>query len=153
MVMTDYSDLMRTHAERVAQLRANLLDQVVNDFITTAQYSQRMARADLIAARRISGSERAQIIDDADGICEYCNREAATKVDHCLPVSKCGTGDRSNLKAACRRCNDDKFDQTPDEWRSHRLAQGLVWPPDWHAELKEHLRDRGLLPSQRVTPH
>jgi 5-methylcytosine-specific restriction endonuclease McrA len=108
-----------------------------------------MSRVDAVAARQISTPERQHIFDEAGGMCEYCREQPARRVDHVVPVSKGGTSDRENLKAACVPCNDDKFDDTPEQWRERRLAVGLSWPPDWSADLRAMLEDQGLLPSQR----
>ena len=62
------------------------------------------------------------------GGCAYCGA-MATQVDHVLPLSRGGTDDRGNLVPACRFCNMEKLDFTPEEWRSYREENGLGWPP------------------------
>ena len=62
------------------------------------------------------------------GGCAYCEDDAA-HVDHVVPLSRGGTNDRENLAGACRRCNEEKLDSTPDEWRAWREERGMSWPP------------------------
>ena len=51
---------------------------------------------------------RLEVLERDDGICRIgldgCEG-IATEVDHILPVSRGGGDNRSNLRAACRRCN------------------------------------------------
>jgi hypothetical protein len=63
------------------------------------------------------------------GPCAYCGYDLPTQVDHVIPRSRGGSDDRANLVPACRDCNMDKLDFTPEEWREYRLAAGLCWPP------------------------
>lgn len=63
----------------------------------------------LDAARNaITPSLRRLVLSRADGMCEIqrpgCTRMATT-VDHILPLSKGGTADLGNLRAACGHCN------------------------------------------------
>jgi hypothetical protein len=52
-----------------------------------------------------------------------------TQVDHVIPLSRGGTDDWDNLAPACRWCNMEKGDFTPEEYRAYREEQGLGWPP------------------------
>lgn len=55
-----------------------------------------------------------QVLDEAGWKCEYCGtelNELTASVDHKIPLSKGGTTDRSNLIAACSRCNMQKADK------------------------------------------
>lgn len=61
--------------------------------------------------------------------CAYCGDAWPTTIDHIIPVSKGGTSERSNLAPACRPCNMEKLDFTPDEWRGWREERGWPWPP------------------------
>lgn len=63
------------------------------------------------------------------GDCAYCG-DVPTQVDHIMPRSRGGGDDRDNLAPACRRCNMEKLDFTPDEWREWRLEEGYGWPPE-----------------------
>lgn len=62
------------------------------------------------------------------GDCAYCGG-IPTQVDHVLPRSRGGTDDRANLVPACKGCNMEKLDFTPEEYREYRESQGLGWPP------------------------
>jgi hypothetical protein len=64
------------------------------------------------------------------GPCAYCGDEAQLQVDHVIPWSRGGTDDRDNLRPACKRCNMEKLDFTPEEWREWREQEGLGWPPE-----------------------
>lgn len=57
--------------------------------------------------------------------CSYCG-DAATHVDHFLPVSKYPNAafDISNLVPCCQRCNLEKGDMSPVEWFSYRFISG-----------------------------
>ena len=59
----------------------------------------------------------------------YCSDPSPTLVDHVIPKSRGGTDERSNLAPACRPCNMEKLDVTPEEWKEWRLAKGFGWPP------------------------
>ncbi|UNX53481.1 HNH endonuclease [Georgenia sp. TF02-10] len=75
---------------------------------------------------RIPASLRREILDD---VCAYCGHPFATEVDHVVPLSRGGTYDRDNLVAACKRCNAEKLDFTPEEWQTWRAERGAAWPP------------------------
>jgi hypothetical protein len=62
------------------------------------------------------------------GDCAYCGG-LPTQVDHIVPLSRGGTDDRSNLVPACKGCNMEKLDFTPEEYRTYREEKGLGWPP------------------------
>lgn len=58
-----------------------------------------------------------RLIDAHGGACAYCltmvtldDAGTAATIDHLMPVSKGGTDDMSNLRLACRRCNEEKAD-------------------------------------------
>jgi 5-methylcytosine-specific restriction endonuclease McrA len=72
-----------------------------------------------------------------DAMCAYCGACAET-LDHVLPVSRWPDLERRmrNLVPACKRCNPQKGNKTPDEWKAWRLARGLPWPPS-HAAVTE----------------
>jgi hypothetical protein len=68
--------------------------------------------------------------------CAYCG-DFATCLDHVVPLSKGGPDDVENLAPACRLCNAEKLDFTPDEWRAWREARGMSWPPTGRRGLIE----------------
>jgi 5-methylcytosine-specific restriction endonuclease McrA len=47
--------------------------------------------------------------------CEYCGAPA-TEIDHVIPISLGGTGERQNLVPACRACNAAKNDLPLEEF-------------------------------------
>lgn len=50
-----------------------------------------------------------------DPVCAYCGRMAA-EIDHIIPISRGGTGDKDNLVPACRSCNARKSNMTLAEF-------------------------------------
>lgn len=70
--------------------------------------------------RRTSMSRRAIFARD-DNRCQYCGG-AADSIDHIMPRSRGGLHVWENVAAACRRCNLDKRDRTPEE-AGMRLAR------------------------------
>lgn len=80
------------------------------------------------------------------GPCAYCGDACPTQVDHIQPTSRGGSDDRSNLAPACRMCNMEKGDFTPEEYREWRKAEGLGWPPKSRgqviAEIIREARER-----------
>jgi 5-methylcytosine-specific restriction endonuclease McrA len=66
------------------------------------------------------------------GPCTYCWAPNALTVDHILPCDQGGDRwDLANLTRACRRCNSQKSNRTPEQWRAWCLASGRPWPPVW----------------------
>lgn len=51
--------------------------------------------------------------------CAYCG-EAATTMDHVVPLSRGGEHSPTNVVPACSDCNFKKHCKTPDEWRPLR---------------------------------
>lgn len=86
------------------------------------------------------------------GPCAYCGDPAPTHVDHVIPASKGGSSGRDNLAPACRSCNLDKLDFTPEEWREWRETNGLPWPPrSQFDEIKDLVRKRSEAPGRQDT--
>ena len=97
--------------------------------------------------------------------CQYC-AAPAEDVDHVLPKSRGGPHRWENVVAACRRCNAQKQDRTPQE-AGLKLARKPTAPPpafwlivragrvgeDWRTYLEPHLGRRwaGVLVHEPVT--
>lgn len=75
--------------------------------------------------RRTALSRRAVFARD-NHRCQYCGG-LADSIDHVLPRSRGGLHVWENVAAACRRCNLDKRDRTPDE-AGMRLAKSPHTP-------------------------
>ena len=80
--------------------------------------------------RRTALSRRAVFARD-DHRCQYCGA-TADSIDHIMPRSRGGLHVWENVAAACRRCNLDKRDRTPDEAgmrlaRSPHTPRELAW--------------------------
>ena len=75
--------------------------------------------------RRTALSRRAVFARDGYK-CQYCGRPADS-IDHVVPRSRGGEHVWENVAAACRRCNLDKRDRTPDE-AGMRLARQPLAP-------------------------
>lgn len=52
------------------------------------------------------------------GPCAYCGTWIANSVDHVIPLSRGGEDGADNVVSACQKCNHEKRDRTPDEWRA-----------------------------------
>ncbi|WP_206602760.1 HNH endonuclease signature motif containing protein [Streptomyces sp. M41(2017)] len=98
--------------------------------------------------RYIPARVRRQVLD---ANCAYCGGPFPTEVDHVIPVAQGGSGDLSNLAAACEPCNREKLDFTPAEWRAWRESEGLPWPPPgrigYIREAVQQVLDSGVSPS------
>jgi hypothetical protein len=80
-------------------------------------------------SRRFSYS-KAFLAELLDAPCAYCGAtETEMEPDHVMPISRGGDDVPQNLAPACSRCNREKRDRTPEEWRFDRLAKGRAWPP------------------------
>jgi len=55
---------------------------------------------------------RLEVLERDRYVCQLCGA-SATCVDHVEGVAYGGSGDRSNLQAACQPCNDRKKGQAP----------------------------------------
>ena len=80
--------------------------------------------------RRTALSRRAVFARD-DHRCQYCGG-VADSIDHIVPKSRGGLHVWENVAAACRRCNLDKRDRTPDEaWmklaKSPHTPREMAW--------------------------
>ena len=75
--------------------------------------------------RRAALSRRAIFARD-DHRCQYCG-DHADSIDHVMPRSRGGEHSWENVAAACRSCNLDKRDRTPDE-AGMRLAKACRAP-------------------------
>ena len=59
------------------------------------------------------------VILERDGYaCVYCGATDDLTIDHRIPLSRGGNNSLSNLCAACLRCNQAKYNKTPEEWQS-----------------------------------
>lgn len=64
---------------------------------------------------------RAYLRQKWDGQCAYCG-EKGDEVEHLIPKRRGGTDRISNLVWACRKCNEKKGNQTPEEFLSRKPA-------------------------------
>lgn len=78
-----------------------------------------------------------------DHRCLYCGRQfprAELTRDHLLPTSRGGTDRWENVVAACRRCNWQKDNRTPEE--AHMPLLAVPFRPnrwEWHFLAKERI--------------
>lgn len=102
---------------------------------------QRVASIVAIAdkSRRFSAVPRLTnrgLFERDKGLCLYCGQHFAPKDltrDHVIPTSKGGEDTWKNCVTACRECNQDKDDRTPENANMKLLA--LPFSPN----LAEHL--------------
>ncbi|MEO6570813.1 MAG: HNH endonuclease, partial [Ilumatobacteraceae bacterium] len=64
--------------------------------------------------RRVASVSRRAVLVRDDHRCQYCG-DRADSIDHVVPRSRGGRDDWDNLAAACRACNSEKRDRTPEE--------------------------------------
>lgn len=64
--------------------------------------------------RRVASVSRRAVLVRDDHQCQYCG-DRADSIDHVVPRSRGGRDDWDNLAAACRACNSEKRDRTPEE--------------------------------------
>ena len=58
------------------------------------------------------------VVYDRDGhACVYCGATDELTIDHVIPLSRGGNNHLNNLTTACRRCNQSKYNRTPEEWQ------------------------------------
>lgn len=69
----------------------------------------------------VSLDEIAQLRAAYGGACAYCDGTATT-IDHVIPLAQGGPHLITNLVPACGRCNFQKGNRTPDQWRAGTLA-------------------------------
>lgn len=114
-----YYRLMAEDPERVRKLR--------RDWAKTRKgvLANRAART----ARRgapYTEESLAWIASLVDPTCWYCGR-IATEIDHVIPVSRGGSGERSNLVPSCRSCNASKNAMGLEKFLARLEEQGR-WP-------------------------
>lgn len=92
--------------------------------------------------RPVRWSKRGVLIRD-NYKCAYCTVRRAETVDHIMPSSRGGKSTWLNTIAACRPCNGDKSDRTPEEWGIPLLFEPTV--PD---NIPRNKPDLSLSPEQ-----
>lgn len=71
-------------------------------------------------------NQRASLASISGKFCFYCGHAGELTLDHIIPKSRGGAGDRSNLVLACWDCNQDKMDITLEEYRESLGQQQFV---------------------------
>ena len=62
---------------------------------------------------------RDRLLYEAKHTCQYCYGASGSRIlelDHVIPRSQGGTDNEDNLVVACRKCNQDKGNLTPEQW-------------------------------------
>lgn len=99
-----YYSIMASDPERIRKLRR---DYAKTPYGRAIYYSAQNRRR-----RDVPYSQEAidwiASIDWDTETCTYCETAPATEIDHILPITKGGTGDRENLTPVCRPCNARK---------------------------------------------
>jgi 5-methylcytosine-specific restriction endonuclease McrA len=58
-------------------------------------------------------------------ICTYCGQQLTynqATVDHRVPLSRGGQSEKSNFAIACKKCNQEKDNMTPEEFAEFQKA-------------------------------
>lgn len=88
--------------------------------------SRLFAGADKVAA--LTKRNARNLVFERDGWrCSYCGRDFSglrrktrlrlLTLDHVVPRSRGGSDNAENLVASCVKCNGEKRNRTPDEWK------------------------------------
>lgn len=60
---------------------------------------------------------RVEVFERDNYTCRYCGQRGGTlECDHVVPASRGGVATLENLVTACRPCNREKRNRTPEEW-------------------------------------
>jgi 5-methylcytosine-specific restriction endonuclease McrA len=115
----DLRSIVKDMTRRLESERARTRRDLPHQLMTRQR--KRETRRWLLTTRRVP-----------PGPCTYCAAPDARTVDHIVPVARGGDRwDLANLVRACVRCNSQKRNRTPEEWKAWRTARGLPWPPAW----------------------
>ena len=63
----------------------------------------------------LTAESKAWWLSLVDPLCTYCG-DPATTIDHIIPLSKGGSGERENLTPACKRCNSRKNQMSVEDF-------------------------------------
>ena len=139
-------------AERKIEARAQFIAQKARREIDSGSSSKgalrSLANADAQAAQWwLKVGTRAmptELYEDAlfSGPCAYCEFSSPSVVDHIVPVAQGGLSVRENLAPACRLCNSEKGNKTPEQWQEWRAERRLCWPPQQIGDLFEAAVDQ-----------
>ena len=109
----------------------------------------------------IAVAQRRQVIDRAEGRCEYCQCpvDYATQlfdVDHIIPLSRGGPSTSNNLAYACSGCNRHKFNRLTgfDPVEGNEIALFHPRQDRWEDHFgwsEDHTRVIGLTSTGRAT--
>src|SRR5688572_3141771 len=114
-----------------------------------------------MTSRRVSPSQRREIVRRANGCCEYCLSQArfstqAFSVEHIFPRSRGGQSSLENLGLSCPGCNTHKYNKThsPDPLalevaplfhpRQQKWTDHFMWSLDYSKVV-------GITPTGRAT--
>lgn len=102
--LTRYHSIMTTDPERIRKLRR---EYAKTPYGRAIYYSAQNRRRRQVPYTQDSLDWIASI-DWGVTCCTYCEDALATEIDHILPITKGGTGERENLTPVCRSCNARK---------------------------------------------
>ncbi len=78
---------------------------------------RRAAKKAFSIEAKLTAAEWCDLIAYYDGRCAYCfAKPLRLEKDHVMPISRGGHHVKSNVVPACRICNAEKHDKTPQEW-------------------------------------
>ena len=99
-----YYSIMATNPEHIRKLR--------RDYAKTPYGRALYRQAQELRRRGVPYTQESldwiASIDWSTELCTYCEDAPATEIDHILPITKGGTGERDNLTPVCRTCNARK---------------------------------------------
>lgn len=120
--------------KKVTQHQKHMADRIASERIhrqeleTACTYALNARAAKCGAVGRVTTADvHARVLWSA-GMCAYCGVRSFDCIDHFIPLARLGSGEASNLVAACAKCNSAKSDQLPMEWCFSRFDDvGFVW--------------------------
>jgi 5-methylcytosine-specific restriction endonuclease McrA len=116
--LSRYYELMKNDPNKVRAWRLSSA-QTPNGIVSSR--SARHARR----GARMTPEAKAWWLGLVDPLCTYCG-EPATTIDHIIPLSKGGNGERENLTPSCKRCNSRKSQMPVEDFlRLLRQEGGL----------------------------
>lgn len=92
------------------------------DCPSTHRRTQRCAQCSQVNRGSISEEKRVKVWQKTMGQCWYCGNNLDQSnfcIDHSIPLAKGGSNALGNLLPSCRRCNNEKYLKTADEYRFH----------------------------------
>lgn len=111
------ANMRKCRERRPEEMRANLQawKKANKCRVKAFDHNKRVKRLAAIQATKnpASADDIVTILKSAKGKCYYCGCKGKLTIDHIIPLARGGTHEKSNLLAACNRCNSSKGARDP----------------------------------------